>query len=807
MSSEERKTIKDNIVNIKRNDINYDKFDDRISRANDIYFICSHFYHAYLLHLFKENKDFPIADSNFFRMCFKAISKESCGPKPKGTNLKLLKELEHFFNTEFVYVLANKNNKDKIGNIEDYKFDATNLSYIINEYQEEMEISVRNNITLNFFKYVHQFVNQTFIKKTIKALTKEEFKKLSNIEQIDYNIKKKKEDDQIRELKRELHFVKNDLCDNNKELTSDPKYHKWINDNKKVIFPALEKSSLTYDDDISINCYKYLKHMILMNSLLEKNEKKMFSAIPLRTEIVDKYVTINSSALKDIFGEINSGLTNKELWNKYFNISDKKYKLKNYSFNFQISTDGFAVSINFIKNDKIEGKLKKSAAMARASKETKKLRKTKTFQEIEELVKQKKEKEKEKLIKNREESKKIKVQKAKEFKELPKEKQEEIKLEIKLQNNKYEYIEDAVKNNILKSRLKKDFNLGKIKVVDPGCRAPMTILGKGKATKKGKKRGDKILFSYTSGARINATKRLEYSRLIENKKSKIKINGKTLKECENKMSSYNSKTTKLDKFLDYFKMKFELRRHISSKTQIEIDQQKFGKLRKEIVVEYENGVTNVKKFDELLKVNKKVEELKDGIEYNKYLRKLKWYSHINKQRHECELLNEIEKIYGKDAIFAFGNWSTTKGIRRISMPNMGMKKLLSKRFKVYLLDEFNTSKICWKTKIEGNKLKVTNKYIENGKEIKSEKEIHSLLTFKMGNKEEGIINRDLNATKNMYEIVKNLVKTGKRPEEFSRKKEYQKQTKKVVTVKGKCNKGESLHIVEDVKKKRGKPLN
>ena len=313
----------------------------------------------------------------------------------------------------------------------------TNLMLQI--YQEEMEISVRNNITLNFFKYVHQFVNQTFIKKTVKTLTKEEFKKLSKVKQIDHNIKKKTENDKIKELKKELYFVKNDLCDNNEELMSDPKYHIWIKDSKKIIFPILEKKSLTYDEDIKINCYKYLKHMVLMNSLLEKNEKKMFSAIPLRTEIVDKYVTINSSALKDIFGEVNSGLTNKELWNKYFYISDKKYKLKDYSFNFQISTDGFAVSINFIKNDKIEGKLKKSMAMAKASKKTKNLRKTITFQEIEELIKQKKEKDKQNTIKRNEETKKIKAQKAKEFKELSKEKYKYI-FSFELPKEKYIYI-------------------------------------------------------------------------------------------------------------------------------------------------------------------------------------------------------------------------------------------------------------------------------------------------------------------------------------------------------------------------------
>ena len=75
------------------------------------------------------------------------------------------------------------------------------MSYIINVYQEEMEISVRNNITLNFFKYVHQFVNQTFIKRTVKNLTKEEYKDLSVEEKVKYNNERNKENSIIKELR------------------------------------------------------------------------------------------------------------------------------------------------------------------------------------------------------------------------------------------------------------------------------------------------------------------------------------------------------------------------------------------------------------------------------------------------------------------------------------------------------------------------------------------------------------------------------------------------------------------------------
>lgn len=526
-----------------------------------------------------------------------------------------------------------------------------------------------------------------------------------------------------------------------------------------------------------------------MNSLLEKKEKKMFSAIPLRTEIYDKYVTFNSSALKDIFGEVTSGITNKELWNKYFNINEKKYSLKNYSFNYQISTDGFAVSINFIKNEEIQKKQLKSERMAKASKETKNLLKTKTTKEIEEFKIEKKNKQLKDKINKQEEMKKFKAQQKKEFKEFPKEKQEQIKAEIKLNKNGYEYISDAITNPKILDFLKKQLVAGNIKVVDPGLRAAMTILGTGDLNKGGKERGNMVLFSYSSGARITATKRLIYSHQIENKKSKTDLYGTSLKDLETELSLYNSKTNNLQKFFEYFKKKLNLRMLVSEpKTNLENE---IRTLNFKIAKNFRNGKIDNTSLLKLLEIHRKKEAIQNGNEYNKFIRKLKWFSYINKQRHEDELLNKLEKIYSKNAIFVFGDWSATKGIKKLSTPNMSLKRLLEKRFKVYLLDEFKTSKLCWKTKEEGKNVIIKEKYEKNGKVYESERKMHSLLTFKMSKKEEGIINRDYNATKNMYKITESLIMHKKRPEEFCRKIE----TKKVVTCKkGKDNKGESLHI-------------
>jgi hypothetical protein len=113
MNCNERKPIKDNFKNIKKKNVNYDKITSIIFKSNDIWFSCSHFYHAYLLFLYENNKDLPNIDGDFFRMCFKAISKKSCGPKPKGENLNLLNELKSFLMMNLYMSLQTKINTQR----------------------------------------------------------------------------------------------------------------------------------------------------------------------------------------------------------------------------------------------------------------------------------------------------------------------------------------------------------------------------------------------------------------------------------------------------------------------------------------------------------------------------------------------------------------------------------------------------------------------------------------------------------------------------------------------------------------------
>jgi len=124
-----------------------------------------------------------------------------------------------------------------------------------------------------------------------------------------------------------------------------------------------------------------------------------------------------------------------------------------------------------------------------------------------------------------------------------------------------------------------------------------------------------------------------------------------------------------------------------------------------------------------------------------------------------------------------GDWSIGKQMRNfISTPNIGLKRKLKENFRVYNIDEYNTSCINNKTEEKMENLKVNDWYIKKMKKdvnismfLNKKRELHSVLTFKMENNRKGCINRDKNACLNIRKIFNYYIETGKRPEIYSRK--------------------------------------
>ena len=207
-------------------------------------------------------------------------------------------------------------------------------------------------------------------------------------------------------------------------------------------------------------------------------------------------------------------------------------------------------------------------------------------------------------------------------------------------------------------------------------------------------------YIYRNRRRISETKGNKYMRIMKNEKVRYGI-----KDLEEILSQLNGKTCNYEKFLKFVSMK--------------------NKLNKVIMDFYEREL----------------------------FRKLKFRSFTLKQRSESKMVNELNNKYGSDAILMYGDQNVGPQMKRfISTPMVGLKRMLSKHFKLYEVDEFRTSKLDHKTKDE--KVIVCKNGID-----RNNKKIHGVLVSKILVKDcvdkwvDSFSNRDINGCKNIRKIV------------------------------------------------------
>jgi len=260
--------------------------------------------------------------------------------------------------------------------------------------------------------------------------------------------------------------------------------------------------------------------------------------------------------------------------------------------------------------------------------------------------------------------------------------------------HKYKYIEDV---ELLDRSKKKNFVF-----IDPGHNDLINCLGT-----KTKENGKEETFRYTRGQRNAETKKNRNRKII----SKIK-NGEIIKK-ETKMSNYNSRTCDLDEFGGYLKAKIKLNR-----------------------------------------------ELVDH--YNKPIyRKLKFNIYTNTRKSESKMLKRFSEKFGKpkETIVIFGDYDKKETMKG-SEPHIAkrMKKVIVDRgYKLYLINEHNTSKLCNKCScVTANvEKKIKGKVVKIWKLLRCKSE--KCLTYH---------NRDENACRNMKKIVESLIKGKGRPSEY-----------------------------------------
>jgi len=304
------KTIKIPLKTILRNHKEVQPIlNEIIFSMNDLIIHTYNFIRLYLLHLYHNNKDFPTVDETFILYCLKTLGiRDSRGKK--SINQQLLEELDDFYTTEYQPLLQHQKTLLK------------NTTFILPYIATQILTTLTNNIEQRFVQHLLRFINKTTI--DIDKTTKFKFKH------------------QILQLDED----------------TNPIFDEWKLMYLDKIFPTDIKKSVYYD--VKVRPFKYLTGMLFMNSVLEEKEHKLFQPIPLRNNIIPKYILFDSASIVNLFcpeGKKKGELLNKlkdnnfDIWNSFLNLQHKIFRNKHYQFNYQIQTDGIGCSLSFIRKD------------------------------------------------------------------------------------------------------------------------------------------------------------------------------------------------------------------------------------------------------------------------------------------------------------------------------------------------------------------------------------------------------------------------------------------------------------------------
>jgi len=297
------------------------------------------------------------------------------------------------------------------------------------------------------------------------------------------------------------------------------------------------------------------------------------------------------------------------------------------------------------------------------------------------------------------------------------------KKRAKVRKKKLKNIDELSKKEL------KELNEFELVGIDPGKRNILTMVNYATDNKKTKK------MKYTCQQRqVECLHKHSKKKLEEHKTQEVR-------DQEELISKTNSKSSYTDSFAKYVEVK--------------------NKANKEILLRHYAG---------------------------KIYRKFKWKRYIHTQQSEAKLVNNIKKTYGKEknVCLAFGNWGQPKQMpNNYPTPNIGIRNMLAKHFKVVLVDEYKTSKLCCNCYSETRNLMVKDgldsgpnpfyvcskgtckRRIPPNPYKKGSKPIHSLLccTNIDCNK---LYNRDVNGSSNILNIALHHVKYNERLEQFRR---------------------------------------
>jgi hypothetical protein len=282
-----------------------------VFEMNDLMIHSYQFIRLYVLKCYNNNQPLPEINEKFILYCIKTLGeKTNSGRKEKDASM--LEILQKFYDKEYQPLLNHE------------KTSLKNKSNMLAYLATQLHTSLSNNTQERFIQHFLRFINKTTTK--------------------------------ITEDKSVLFKFKKQLLECNNE--TDTMFDEWKTTHLPNILPENIKKSIHYD--VKVNPFVYLKGMLYMNTVLEKEEHKLFQPLPLRNNIIPKHIILDTACIVNLFsleGKTKTELfkaikeNQRDVWNNLLNLQHKTFKTKYYQFHYQIQTDGISCSLLFIRKD------------------------------------------------------------------------------------------------------------------------------------------------------------------------------------------------------------------------------------------------------------------------------------------------------------------------------------------------------------------------------------------------------------------------------------------------------------------------
>ena len=282
-----------------------------VFEMNDLMIHSYQFIRLYILQCYNNNQPLPEINEKFILYCIKVLGeKTNTGRKEKDTSM--LDTLQEFYDKEYQPLLNHE------------KTPLKNKSNMLPYLATQLHTSLSNNTQEHFIQHFLRFINKTT--------------------------------NDITEDKAVLFKFKKQLLECNKE--TDTIFDDWKHTHLPNILPENIKKSVHYD--VKVSPFDYLKGMLYMNAVLEKEDHKLFQPLPLRNNIIPKHIILDTACIVNLYSL--EGKTKTELfkaikenqydvWNNLLNLQHKTFKSKHYQFHYQLQTDGISCSLLFIRKD------------------------------------------------------------------------------------------------------------------------------------------------------------------------------------------------------------------------------------------------------------------------------------------------------------------------------------------------------------------------------------------------------------------------------------------------------------------------